>query len=42
MTKYYFAILTLFINSFAFAESSIPLDKLINTNQCIKCDFSNL
>ena len=42
MIKYYFAILTLLINSSAFAESSIQLNKLSNTNQCIECDFSNL
>ena len=42
MAKYYFLITIFFYSSLALSDSDTVLNKLIHTNQCIKCDFSNL
>ena len=42
MQKYYIFILVFFINTIAFSDSEVLLNKLINTNECIECDFSNI
>ena len=42
MNKCYIFIVVFFINTIAFSDSGILLKKLINTNECIECDLSNL
>ena len=42
MIKYYIFILVFFINTIAFSDSEVLLKRLIDTNECIECNFSNL
>ena len=42
MTKFYFFIILFFSNSLSYADSNVKMDKLLNSMECISCDFSEL